>query len=476
MPLNIPFDNSYARLPERFYVRQNPVAVAAPKLIRFNAALADELGLNREEATDSELAQVFSGNLNPEGAEPLAQAYAGHQFGGWSPQLGDGRALLLGEIIDQNGHRRDIQLKGSGPTPFSRMGDGRAWLGPVLREYVVSEAMHAMGIPTTRALAAVETGEQVFRETTLPGAILTRVASSHIRVGTFQFFAARGDVEAIQVLTDHVIARHYPHVDSALELLGAVIDAQADLVARWLGIGFIHGVMNTDNCHIGGETIDYGPCAFMDRFEANKVFSSIDQFGRYAYDQQPDIAMWNLAQFATCLLPLIDEDKDIAVKRATKAIHAFPDIFTQKWLAVFRAKLGLTDPDDGDKALIHGLQSAMQGAGVDFTNFFRALTDRRPVDSSEAQAAMDSWMTAYQSRLDQQGGKADAKMMERANPVVIPRNHRIEEMITTAIAGNYDPFERLLGAVINPFDPDAPEDLRQPPAPEEEVQRTFCGT
>src|SRR6056297_1759660 len=338
------FDNSYARLPARFYHRQPAEPVRAPALGLDPEALRSEAGV-----------AVLAGNALPDGADPLAQAYAGHQFGGWNPQLGDGRALLIGEVVDRHGRRRDIQPKGSGRTPFSRMGDGRAWIGPVLREYIVSEAMHAMGVPTTRALAAVTTGERVLRERVLPGAVLTRVASSHVRVGTFQYFAARGDEEAVRLLSEHVIARHYPDATGALDLLTAVVAAQARLVARWMATGFIHGVMNTDNCAISGETIDYGPCAFMDAYSAGKVFSSIDVGGRYAYGNQPRIAAWNLAQFATCLLPLIDEDADAAVEQATEAVHTFPPVYEAAWLAAFRAKLGLTTEETEDAELITDL-------------------------------------------------------------------------------------------------------------------------
>ncbi|MDH5799051.1 MAG: YdiU family protein, partial [Paracoccaceae bacterium] len=334
----IAFQNSFARLPERFFARQAPVPVHAPELVALNEPLACDLGIDPDWLRSPEGVAVLAGNTTPEGAEPLAQAYAGHQFGGWVPQLGDGRAVLLGEVVDAAGRRRDIQLKGSGRTPFSRNGDGRAWLGPVLREFLVSEAMAALGIPTTRSLAAVKTGELVQRESSLPGAVLTRVASSHIRVGTFQYFAARQDTEALQALTDHVIQRHYPNAGDALGLLRCVVAAQAGLVARWMGVGFIHGVMNTDNMSIAGETIDYGPCAFLDAYDPMKVFSSIDHFGRYAFSRQPDVAAWNLAQFASCLLPLMGE-KDSAIQVATAAVHEFPALFEAAYLAEYRAKL-----------------------------------------------------------------------------------------------------------------------------------------
>jgi len=478
MTLTIPFDNSYARLPDRFYHRQPGVPVRAPAPIVVNARLAEELGLDPHALASAEGTAILAGNATPPGADPLAQVYAGHQFGGWNPQLGDGRALLLGEVIDRHGQRRDIALKGAGRTPFSRMGDGRAWLGPVLREYVVSEAMHALGIPTTRALAAVTTGEPVVRDTgPMPGAVLTRVAASHIRVGTFQFFAARGDLDAIRTLTDHAIARHYPNADGALGLLRAVIAAQADLVARWMGVGFIHGVMNTDNTAISGETIDYGPCAFMDRYRGDQVYSSIDRFGRYAFDRQPDIAVWNLAQFATCLLPLIDADRETAIAAATEAVHAFPDRFRAAWLAVFRAKLGLRDtgPADGDGDLIHDWLAALETGGADFTNAHRGLADGTARAAFADPAALDAIAPRLAARHAAQGGP-DRDAMARANPVLIPRNHRVEALIAAALSGDFAPFRRLNDALARPFDPDAPADLRLPPQPAEEVAATFCGT
>ena len=374
MTLDIPFDNSYGRLPDRFYVRQPPTPVSQPEFIAINEQLAQELGLDVAALKSPEGLDMFAGNAVPDGADPLAQAYSGHQFGGWSPQLGDGRALLIGEVLDTNGLRRDIQLKGSGPTPFSRRGDGRSALGPVVREYLVSEAMHALGIPTTRALAAVTTGDRVQRETGQPGGILTRVASSHIRVGTFQFFASRQDVEGLKALTDHVINRHYPDVSTPLELLDRVIQAQAELIAKWMGVGFIHGVMNTDNSHIGGITIDYGPCAFLDAYDPGKVFSSIDQMGRYAFARQPDMAVWNMAQFATALLPLIDDNQEVAVESATKSVHRFPKLFADAWLNIFRRKIGLTTAEDGDSGLIENLLQDMKDRNADFTNTFRSLS------------------------------------------------------------------------------------------------------
>jgi len=479
MTIHIPFDNSYARLPGRLFTRLAPTPVAKPALVKVNEALARELGIDPAALASEEGVAVLAGNRLPEGADPLAQAYAGHQFGGWVPQLGDGRAILLGEVVDSNGFRRDIQLKGSGRTPYSRMGDGRAWLGPVLREYVVSEAMYALGIPTTRALAAVTTGETIVREALLPGAVLTRVASSHIRVGTFQFFAARQDTEALQALMHHVIARHYPNVDGPLGLLNAVIDRQARLVAQWMGVGFIHGVMNTDNTHVAGETIDYGPCAFMDTYRSGQVYSSIDHYGRYAYNRQPDVLVWNLAQLATALLPLMGEDRNAAIEAATEAVHRFPDRFQAEWLAVFRAKTGLETEEEGDAALLHMLLSRMETLRADFTNTFRALGTKGARDEFLEPEGFDAWETEWRARLSREGATPEARReaMTRANPAVIPRNHRVEEAIAAGVEGDFGPFERLVGRLARPFE-DQPEDtdLRRPPAEDEVVRQTFCGT
>lgn len=475
MTLHIPFDNSYARLPERFYVRQPATPVSTPKLIMVNHALAQELGLDPAALETPEGLAMLSGNGTPAGADPLAQAYAGHQFGGWSPQLGDGRALLLGEVVDQSGQRRDIQLKGSGRTPFSRMGDGRAWVGPVIREYLISEAMHAMGIPTTRALAAVVTGDPVLRENgPMPGAILTRVASSHIRVGTFQYFAARQDTEALHLLTDHVIARHYPDAETALDLLDGAVARQAELIAAWMSIGFIHGVMNTDNAHVAGDTIDYGPCAFMDTFQAGKVFSSIDHHGRYAYGAQPGIAGWNLAQLATCLLPLIHEDQDEAVKLATESVNRFPPLYEAAFGRRFAAKLGLTGAHSDDHRLVMDLMKAMEAGNADFTNVFRGLIDGTAQDWFTDRAPFEAWNTRYLARLEAQGG-ADIDTMKRSNPAAIPRNHLVEAAIVAATDGDFSPFRSLLAVVSDPYTaPDAPYSL--PPHPDQEVLKTFCGT
>ncbi len=454
--------HDYAGLPERFFARQAPTPVAAPRMLALNAGLAADLGLDASWLAGSEGVAVLAGNAVPAGAQPIAQAYAGHQFGGWSPALGDGRAILLGEVTDRHGARQDVQLKGAGPTPYSRMGDGRAWLGPVLREFLVSEAMHGMGIPTTRALAAVATGETVLRETALPGAVLTRVAPSHVRVGTFQFFAARGDEDALAALAAFVRARHYPDATTPLKLLAAAVAAQARLIADWMAIGFIHGVMNTDNAHVAGITLDYGPCAFMDAYHPETVFSSIDAYGRYAYAAQPQIAVWNLAQFATCLLPLMGP-RDAAVEDATAAVNGFGALYQDAWLARFRAKLGLTGAEAGDLALAEDLLTAMAATGADFTATFRGL--------AEGRCDVPEWAARWRER------GPDAGLMRATNPAFIPRNHRVEAAIRAAVAGDMGPFERLHAVLARPFD-DQPEaaDLARPPAPAERVQRTFCGT
>ncbi len=485
------FDNSYRRLPDRFFALLDPTPVQAPKLIALNRALADGLGLDADSLSGDFGAQVFSGSAVPTGAEPLAMAYAGHQFGTFVPQLGDGRALLLGEIVDRSDMRRDIQLKGSGRTPFSRGGDGRAAIGPVLREYIVSEAMHRLGIPTTRSLAAATTGEVVLREDRLPGAVLCRVASSHIRVGTFQYFAARGDDEALSILRDYVINRHYPQLREAetpaLGLVEAVGRAQAKLVAQWMAVGFIHGVMNTDNFSISGETIDYGPCAFMDVFAEGQVFSSIDYMGRYAYNAQPRIAQWNLARLAETLLPLIDPDPEKAVTRVNPVIGAFADWFEAEWLGCFRRKLGLRSAEDGDAALIRALLAAMQKGEADFTLTFRHLAQAIDPDQEAALrdlfsegSALDSWIPQWRDRLNREEGSPEERRQAMAgvNPRFIPRNHRIEEAITAAQNdGNFGPFEKLTAVLANPFD-DQPDHAAyaDPPTRDQVVLQTFCGT
>jgi uncharacterized protein YdiU (UPF0061 family) len=491
MTVHFPFQNSYAALPANFFARVAPTPVEKPRLIKLNRPLARHLGLDPDQLDTSEGAEILAGKTLPVGAEPIAMAYAGHQFGHFVPQLGDGRAILLGEVIDQDGVRRDIQLKGSGPTPFSRRGDGRAALGPVLREYIVSEAMAAMGIPTTRSLAAVITGEPVMRETALPGAVLTRVAASHIRVGTFQYFAARGDTEAVKRLADHVIDRHYPHLKAADRhypaLLSAVIGRQAELVARWLLIGFIHGVMNTDNTSISGETIDYGPCAFMDAYNPATVFSSIDEHGRYAYANQPRIALWNLTRLAECLLPLLSDNQDKAVAEAQDLLGAFGAAFNEAYKAGLRDKLGLFSERGDDQLLAQALLDTMAAAGADFTLTFRGLSEAAGSGDNadvralfEEPAAFDEWASLWRARLSDEPQSAEERRaaMRAVNPAFIPRNHRIEAVIQAAVWNDdYAPFEELLAVLARPFE-DQPEfaAYADPPKPEERVCQTFCGT
>ena len=473
MTLNIPFDNSYGRLPSSFYTRLSPVPVKTPELIAFNHALAESLGIMA--ADEEALAPLFAGNTLPEGADPLAQVYAGHQFGGFTPQLGDGRAILMGEVRTPSGARVDIQLKGSGPTPYSRQGDGRAWLGPVLREYVVSEAMHALGVPTTRALAAVSTGERVYREQgALPGAVLTRVAASHIRVGTFQFFAARRDKPALRALLDYAIERHDPEAKGPEDLLRAVCDRQARLIAQWMSLGFIHGVMNTDNTTISGETIDYGPCAFMDQYHPDQVYSFIDSHGRYAFSNQPNVIVWNMAQLASALV-LLMPDEEKAVESFTQIIHAMPAQITERWRQLLGRKIGLAETTAEDEPLITDLLTAMAEGRADFTNTFRALVDGGARDQFLDPAAFDAWEARWRKRL---GSEADPDaLMRAANPVFIPRNHRIEEMIAAAVDGDFAPFERLNRVLAHPYEPQpGAADLTRPPEPHEVVRQTFCGT
>ncbi len=487
-----PFDNSYARDLEGLWLKSLPSCVSDPQLIRFNNELADELGLALAEFDDQALANIFAGNELPATAQPLAMAYAGHQFGHFSPQLGDGRAILLGEVIDRNGMRRDIQLKGPGRTPFSRSGDGRAALGPVLREYIVSEFMHAAGIPATRALAAVLTGDEVYRETVKPGGVFTRVASSHIRVGTFQFFAARGDVDAVKRLANFTIARHYREAAHAerpyLALFEAALERQAQLIAKWTAIGFVHGVMNTDNMAVSGETIDFGPCAFIDHYDPDALFSSIDQNGRYAFSNQPLIAQWNLARLAETLVPLIDADQDAAVKLVTDVLETFPARFEAHRLAEMRKKLGLKSAKDGDRALIQQLLDMMQADTIDYTVAFRALADcLEPGGQDSAFSALfadkektDSWLQAWRRRIAVDGtdGASAKAIILAANPAYIPRNHRIEEAIRAAEdQGDLAPFHRLVDVLAKPFE-DQPVNAayQTPPLPEERVTKTFCGT
>ncbi|MEL7464016.1 MAG: YdiU family protein [Pseudomonadota bacterium] len=476
----IAFDNSYARLPDRFFARLDPTPVAEPKLVKLNRDLARDLGIDPAELETEAAVAALAGNGALPGTEPLAMAYAGHQFGGWSGQLGDGRALLLGEVVDGNGQRRDIQLKGSGPTPFSRSGDGRAPLGPVIREYVVSEAMHRLGVPTTRALAAVATGEPVYREAMLPGGVLTRVAASHIRVGTFQFFGAQRDREALRLLTEHALARHYPDraEQGARGILDAVVEAQAALVAKWMGLGFIHGVMNTDNMTISGETIDFGPCAFMEGYEADKVFSSIDQFGRYAYNNQPQIAQWNLAQLAVSLIPLLGETEEAGVEQAKAALDRYPDLFSAARRAEMRAKFALIDEADGDDDLIGGYLTMMAETQADYTLSFRHLAeaaegDGAPLTEVLQHRDLEPWLASWRARLG-----ADAPdRLRAANPLYIPRNHLVEEAIAAAYQDDFGPFETLVAVLDRPFDAQSGQSRFAAPAtPEEAVTRTFCGT
>ncbi|MGX1108083.1 MULTISPECIES: protein adenylyltransferase SelO [Bradyrhizobium] len=490
MTIHFPFQNTYSALPANFFARVAPTPVAAPRLIKLNRALAVQLGLDPDLLSTPEGAEILAGKRLPDGADPIAMAYAGHQFGHFVPQLGDGRAILLGEVIDKDGVRRDIQLKGSGPTPFSRRGDGRAALGPVLREYIVSEAMFALGIPTTRSLAAVVTGEPVMRETALPGAVLTRVAASHIRVGTFQFFAARGDTDGVRALADHVIARHYPELKDAAQpyraLLAGVVARQAALVARWLLVGFIHGVMNTDNTSISGETIDYGPCAFLDAYNPAQVFSSIDEMGRYAYANQPRIALWNLTRLAECLLPLFADDQEKAIEQAQVILGEFPEKFTAAYNAGLRAKVGLFTARDGDEALIQDLLDAMAKNAADFTLTFRHLGEAATDDAADVRAqftdpaAFDEWAARWRARLalEQQTPAERKAAMGAVNPAFIPRNHRIEAVIAAAVnSDDYTPFEELLTVLAKPYE-DQPHyaAYADPPLPEQRVTQTFCGT
>jgi uncharacterized protein YdiU (UPF0061 family) len=488
----IPFANTYARLPERFFAKVSPTPVVAPRLIQVNRKLADLLGIDPDWLASPEGVAVLAGNRVPEGSEPLAMAYAGHQFGNRVPQLGDGRAILLGEVLGRDGIRRDIQLKGSGPTPFSRRGDGRAALGPVLREYVVSEAMAALGIPTTRALAAVLTGESVMRETMLPGGVLTRVATSHIRVGTFQFFAMRSDVDGIRDLADHVIGRHYPDLIEAENpyraLLTRVVERQADLVARWLLVGFIHGVMNTDNCAVSGETIDFGPCAFLDAYDPAAVFSAIDEQGRYAYGNQPGILHWNLTRFAEALLPLLAPETEDGIAVAQDLLAAFGPRFEAAYYGGLRAKLGLTTVEEADMTLAGSLLEAMSANHADFTLTFRRLGDAALGLEGDAAirtlfddpGAYDSWRTGWRARLAKEPlDPAERRAaMNRVNPAFIPRNHRVEAVIEAAISrDDFAPFHELVTVLAKPYD-DQPAfaAYADPPQAHERVLRTFCGT
>lgn len=488
--LSIPFDNSFARDMGGFYVPWKGDALPAPSIVRLNKSLANDLGLDPAALDSAEGASLLSGAQAPVGAAPLAMAYAGHQFGGFSPQLGDGRALLLGEIVGRDGQRRDLHLKGSGRTPFSRGGDGKAVLKPVLREYLMGEAMHALGIPTTRALAAIKTGEKIARNGLEDGAELARVASSHLRVGTFQFFAARGETNKVRQLADYAIARHFPDVadqdDRYLELFRRVRDLQASLVAKWVNVGFVHGVMNTDNTTISGETIDYGPCAFIDVYDPKAVFSSIDEHGRYAYGNQPVIMQWNLSRFAETLIGLVNpEDSEDAIRQLTNEVNAIPAHYQQAWLKGMRAKLGLAKVLPEDLDLANGLLQAAEGQKVDFTKLFRALSALvRGIDAPvrrlfQTPEACDDWAVRYRARMAQEDLPAAlrAASMDGVNPVYIPRNHLVEAALQAAANGNMEPFDRLSEALAHPFTEQRGAEAYAEPAPEKfGTYRTFCGT
>lgn len=477
------FENTYVDLPEMFFTKKGPSHVKAPSLVKLNSSLAKELGLNIDALQSNEGVEILSGNKIPEGSIPLAQAYAGHQFGHFT-LLGDGRALLLGEHITPKGERVDIQLKGSGRTPYSRGGDGKAALGPMLREYIISEAMHTLNIPTTRSLAVTKTGEAVIRETYLKGAILTRVASSHIRVGTFQYAANWGTVEDIKKLADYTLKRHFKKIENKenpyISLLKEVIKRQAELIAKWQLVGFIHGVMNTDNMTISGETIDYGPCAFMDTYDPETVFSSIDIYGRYAYKNQPNMAVWNLARFAETLLPLLSTDQDEAINLAEDALSEFSEIFKNNWISGMRAKLGIFNEETEDKELITNLLSIMQKYKADYTNTFRALTlgdldDTEILNSEE----FKEWYKMWQERLSRQDESKDLskKLMKSNNPAVIPRNHRVEEALEAAEKGDYSVMDKLLDVLINPFEYSKDqEEYAKLPKPSSCKYKTYCGT
>lgn len=488
--MRLGFEHTYASLSPRFHAQVNPATGANPQLVVFNRALAGELGLDPD-VIERHAAAMFSGNELADDSTPIAMAYAGHQFGHFVPQLGDGRAILLGELKDADGKLRDIQLKGAGRTPFSRGGDGRAALGPMLREYLISEAMHALGIPTTRSLAVVTTGEQVFREGARPGAVLTRVAASHVRVGTFEYFAARGDQDGVRELLDYVIARHYPEARHApvpaLAVLEAIAERQAKLIAEWMRVGFIHGVMNTDNMALSGETIDYGPCAFLDAYDPKTVFSSIDHAGRYAYANQPGIAQWNLARLAETLLSLIDPNAEQAVALATAMLQNFIGRFEAHFIESMRRKIGLVSAEEGDADLIKQLLAAMQSARVDFTVTFRrmALAAANPGDSESLRelfaetAEIDKWLIDWRQRLtrDPQSVAERGATMNRTNPEFIPRNHRVEEALEAAERGDLNPFNQLVGILQRPYEQQpAVAEFALPPAPSERVFQTFCGT
>lgn len=478
------FDNSYARLPEHFYTRVAPLQARKPRVVMINHALANELGLTLDNYPEKALAQLFSGNRLPKESEPLAQAYAGHQFGHFTV-LGDGRAHLIGEHVTPEGKRIDIQLKGSGRTPYGRRGDGRAALGPMLREYIISEAMHALGVPSTRSLAVVTTGEPVYRETILQGAVLTRIASSHLRIGTFEYLAAQNDVEGLQRLADYTIGRHYPEIKASdqpyLDLIKAVMERQIALIVNWLRIGFIHGVMNTDNMTLSGETIDYGPCAFMDTYDPQTVFSSIDQMRRYAYANQPHIAQWNLARFAETLLPLLHKDTKQATGLAEDTIQSFNAPFQNAWLAMMRRKLGLTREEKEDAQLIGDLLQWMQYHHCDYTNtFYNLISENMPDGEHYRSEEFCGWWQRWQKRLQQNSEplQSSFRLMRANNPAVIPRNHKVEEALSSAEEhSDPDKLQTLLQVLLEPYSAkQALPEFCLPPKPEERVYQTFCGT
>ncbi len=478
------FDNSYARLPERFFESAEPTQVSFPTTVLFNKQLAEDLGLDIDELQTEKGTAVFAGNTLPEGAQPIAHAYAGHQFGNFT-MLGDGRAVMLGEQIKQDGARKDIQLKGSGRTPFSRGGDGRATLGPMLREYIISEAMHALGIPTNRSLAVVTTGESVMREIELPGAVLTRVADSHLRIGTFEYAARWGTEKELRELADYAINRHYPDIednpDQYLTFFRKVVKRQAKLIADWQLVGFIHGVMNTDNMTISGQTIDYGPCAFMDKYDPATVFSSIDVQGRYAYQNQPGIGQWNLARFAEALLPLLHEKQEHAINQAKEILGEYKDFYDDHWIAGMRKKLGLLDKEEHDEVLIQDLLDIMEDTDADFTNTFRALTLDIPEKTSmHGTEAFTDWFQSWQERLSRQEKSKDEvhQLMKRSNPNVIPRNHLVEEALEAAVQkGDFTLTERLIEVLSSPYAyTDKQEPYTELPEPSDRPFQTYCGT
>ena len=477
------FDNTYIHLPKAFYTELSPVPVRKPEMVIFNAPLSTDMGLDFSGISTDVKAALFSGNIMPEGSEPLAQAYAGHQFGHFT-MLGDGRAIVWGEHITPSGQRLDIQFKGSGPTPYSRGADGRAVLGPMLREYIISEAMHALNIPTTRSLAVVTNGEKVYRETGLPGAILTRIASSHIRVGTFEYAALQQDKGIIQTLVDYTIDRHYPWIkeeqNKTLSLLKAVMEKQADLITHWMRVGFIHGVMNTDNMTLSGETIDYGPCAFMDAYDPGTVFSSIDHMGRYAYANQPDIAQWNLARLAETMLPLLDDEIEKAADTTEEAVNGFGALYKDKWLSMMRAKLGLFGARAEDESLITDLLDWMQRAGADYTNTFRHLTEEKPPQGKPYNdKTFKEWYTRWQAQLAKNTKplKSSLSLMRANNPAVIPRNQKVEQVLGAATNGDLKPLKDLLTALQEPYKNRSDlKPYQSPPKQDEGVYQTFCGT